>query len=153
MPSKSCEVYVVAPPQIVYDYLQSRYDRDAHRSASLATKGYVPNTTCLEAVPSRRLVFQVSGHDPLLRIFLSGWTWIYEIEPASGSASRVTMTYHWSWWMSLLGAGTTSHQASNEITETAMALDALGWARGEPSRPPEPAAGSVVSGDSSSPDP
>ena len=126
MPSVGASVEVAVPPQTVYSYLQSRYDRDAHRSASLATKGYVPNVSCLEAEPNKRLVFHVRGRDPVLRIFVSGWKWIYDIEPASKSGSRVSVTYIWSWWMSLLGAGTTRHQASNEITETAMALDALG---------------------------
>jgi hypothetical protein len=139
MPSVSTSIEVAAPLRTVYAYLQSRYDREAHRSASLATKGYVPNIACLEAEPNKRLVFQVRGRDPLLRIFLAGWTWIYEIEPAGESASRVRMMYCWSWWMSLLGVGTTRHQACNEITETAMALDALGWGRGEPMHPPEPA--------------
>jgi hypothetical protein len=92
----------------------------------------VPQVTCLEAEPNKRLVFQIRGRDPLLRTFIGGWQWTYEIEPASESASRVRITYRWSWWMSLLGAGTTRHQACHEITTTALALDALGWDRGEP---------------------
>jgi hypothetical protein len=135
MPSVTASVEISVPPGTVYRYLQSRYDREAHRSAALATKGYVPQVTCLEAEPNKRLVFQTRGRDPLLRTFIGGWKWIYEIEPASESASRVRITYRWSWWMSLLGAGTTRHQACNEITATAMALDALGWDRGEPGAP------------------
>ena len=127
MPSVSATVDVQASADTVYAYLEGRYDRTAHRSASLATKGYVPNVTCVEAVADKRLVFEVAGRDALLRILIGGWTWSYDIEPTSASASRVIITYHWSWLMSLLGAGTTYHQACNEVTETAMALDALGW--------------------------
>lgn len=132
MPSVTASVEISAPPEMVYRYLHSRCDRQAHRSASLATKGYLPNVTCLEAELNKRLVFEVRGRDPLLRTFLGGWKWSYRIEPASESASRVSITYCWNWWMSLLGAGTTRHQACNEITQTVMALDALGWGRGEP---------------------
>ena len=132
MASVSASVEVAALSETVYRYLQSRYSREAHRSASLATKGYVPDVTCLEAVSNKRLVFQVRGRDPILRIFLGGWMWMYEIEPVSEYGSRVRITYHWSPWMSLLGGGTMRHQACNEITEMAMALDALGWGRGEP---------------------
>jgi hypothetical protein len=127
MPSVSATVDVWASADTVYAYLASRYDRAAHRAASLATKGYVPNAICIDSVAGERLVFKVSGRDPLLRIPIGGWSWSYGIEHTSAFTSRVTITYRWSWWMSLLGAGTTCHQACNEITETAMALDALSW--------------------------
>ena len=94
MPSVNARVDVQASADTVYAYLEGRYDRAAHRSASLATKGYVPNVTCIEAVKGKRLVFEVPGRDALLRIFIGGWNWSYEIEPASASASRVTITYH-----------------------------------------------------------
>ena len=66
MPSVSASVEVAVPPRTVYSYLQSRYDRDAHRSASLATRGYVPDVICLEAEPNSHLVFRVRGRDPIL---------------------------------------------------------------------------------------
>jgi hypothetical protein len=138
MPSVSASVDVSAPHAIVYQYLQTRYDSETHRSASLATKGYVPNVTCLEAAPNNRLVFQVRGRDTILRIFVGGWRWTYEIETVNESVSRVRITYRWGWEMSLLGAGTIGHQACNEITETAMALDALSWGRGEPAAAADP---------------
>jgi hypothetical protein len=147
MLSVTASVDIPVLPETVYRYLQSRYDRGAYRSTSLATKGYVPNVTCLEAEPKKRLVFHVRGREPFLRIFIGGWTWIYEIDAASESASRVRVTYRWSWWMSLLGLGTVRHQACNEIAETAMALDALGWARGEPGAAPDGGRQSGLSGD------
>lgn len=127
MPSASATVNVHATAATVYAYLESRYDSETHRSASLACKGYVPAVRCLEAIADRRLVFMVPGRDPLTRLFIGSWTWSYDIEPTGTGASRVTITYSWNWWMSFLCAGTTYHQACNEITETAMALDALGW--------------------------
>jgi hypothetical protein len=132
MPSASATVTVRAASSTVYAYLERRYDSDAHCSASLATKGYVPDISCLEAIVDRRLMFVVAGRDALTRTNVGGWRWSYDIEPIGPAASRVTITYRWSWWMSLLGAGTTHHQACNEITETAMALDALGWACSNP---------------------
>jgi len=87
----------------------------------------VPNVTCVEAEPSKRLVFQVPGRDPVLRFFISGWTWSYVIEPTNAKACRVTICYRWDWLMGMLGGGTMRHQASNELTETAMALNALTW--------------------------
>jgi hypothetical protein len=131
MPAASATVNVHAAAPMVYAYLAGRYDSEAHCSASLATKGYVPAVKCLEAVADRFLVFMVPGRDPLTRLFVGGWTWSYDIEPTGAGESRVTITYRWNWRMSFLGAGTMYHQACNEITETAMALDALGWAGAE----------------------
>ena len=138
MPSVSASVDVSAPHAIVYQYLQTRYDSEALRSASLATFGYVPNITCLEAAPNNRLVFQFLVRDPIFQIFIGGWRWTYEIEPVNESVSRVRITYRWGWSTSLLGVGTTEHQACNEITETFMALDALSWGRGEPAAAADP---------------
>ena len=129
MPSVSASIEVAASPDFVYQYLRARYDREAHRSASLSTKGYVPIVHCVEEIPNKRVAYHVAGRDPILRVFIGGWNWSYEIEPVSPSASRVTIRYVWSWTMSLLCMGTIRHQASNAVTETAMALDALGWGR------------------------
>ena len=130
MPVVSINIQINSPSAVVYHYLRERYNRNVHRSTSLGTKGYVPAVTCIEAVETDeycRITYAVPARDPLLGIFLSGWRWTYEIEPAGPQATSVTIRYDWSWFMAILGAGTTRHQACNEIVETALALDALGW--------------------------
>lgn len=127
MSSVSASIKVSAPAPVVYRYLRERYAREAYRSTSIATKGYVPAVTCIEEVENRRMAFRVQGRDPLLRDFLGSWTWAYEIEPMGDSSTQVIIRYTWSWLMSLLGVGTIRPQACNEITEAAMALDALAW--------------------------
>ena len=129
MPSVSASIEVAASADSIYQYLRARYDREAHRSTSFATKGYVPNIHCVEEVPNKRVAYHVAGRDPMLHVSFGGWNWSYDIEPLSPLVSRVTIRYHWSWMMALLGLGTMRHQAGNEITETAMALDALSWGR------------------------
>jgi hypothetical protein len=137
MPSVTASIDVSASADIVYHYLRDRYNREAHRSTSLATKGYVPKVTCIEADSNNRLVFHVPGRDPWLRTSAGSWRWIYEVEPTGDSTSRVTISYHWSWLMAISGLGLIRHQACNEIVETAMALDAIGWSRLEPRAVPD----------------
>lgn len=129
MPSISATASVSAPASEVYRYLRDRYGRELHRTVSLETKGYIPAVKCVEELEPRRIIFQVRGRDPVLRFFIGGWTWCYDIEPDGETMSRVTIRYEWGWLMSILGAGTTRHQAANEIVETALALEALGWHR------------------------
>jgi hypothetical protein len=127
MPSLRATVPVAAPIEVVYSYLLDRYYRPAHCETSQATKGYVPAVRCLDAEEPYFVRFQVKGRDPLLRIHYGGWQWEYQLQPTAEGATNVTICYRWSWLMSLLGAGTTRAQAANELVETAMALDALGW--------------------------
>jgi len=127
MPSVSATVAIPLPVPVVYRYLQERYDREAHRTTSMATKGYVPTITTVETVQGRRLCFRVKGRDPLLRVFYGGWQWEYDLQAVGDRATQVTIRYCWSWVMSLLSAWAIRHQACNEIVETAMALDALAW--------------------------
>jgi hypothetical protein len=127
MPSVSAKILVSTPVNVVYRYLLERYDRPVHQAASLATKGYVPSVVCLEADEPHYLRFFVKGHDPLLRAFIGGWQWEYDLEAVTETDTEVTIRYRWSWLMTLLSAGTVRHQACNDLVETAMALDALGW--------------------------
>jgi hypothetical protein len=68
------------------------------------------------------LCFWVKGREGI-----GGWEWDYQLRAVAETATEVTICYRWSWVFSLLGAGTMRHQAANELVETAMALDALGW--------------------------
>jgi hypothetical protein len=138
MPSTSATLTVPAPVATVYRYLHERYDRPAHRDVSLACKGYVPPVTRLVAERPHRLSFSVQARDSLLPIFYGGWRWEYDLWPVGDSATQVRISYRWGWVMAFLGMGMIHHQACNEIVETAMALDALGWSQ-DPASVPEPA--------------
>jgi hypothetical protein len=127
MPSVRATVAVAAPIDVVYRYLLERYGRSAHCETSLATKGYIPEVLCLDANEPYYLRFHVKGRDPMLRTFIGGWEWEYELRSVAKEGTDVTICYRWSWMMSLFSAGTMRAQASNEMVETAMALDALGW--------------------------
>jgi hypothetical protein len=126
MPSASASLTIPVPVEIVYRYLHERYNRPAHHDVLLV------------AEEPRRLVFSAAARDSLLPISYGGWRWEYELRPMGESATRVTISYRWSWVMSILSSWTVRHQACNEIVETAMALDALGWGQ-YPAAPPEPA--------------
>ena len=58
---------------------------------------------------------------------ISSWTWTYELIPISEESTRVSIEYRWGLMLSFLALSTAGHQAANEITETAMALNALGF--------------------------
>jgi hypothetical protein len=91
MPSVNATLDVAASADTVYAYLKGRYESVAHRSVLLATKKYVPNVRCIEAVAGKRLEFAVPGRDPFLQMFTEGWKWHYDIEATSAAASRVTL--------------------------------------------------------------
>jgi hypothetical protein len=127
MPSLTATVKVSAPAPLVFRYLSERYERPAHLEASMASKGYVAPIRRLECEEGQKLSFSCRGRDPVLRIWIGGWKWSYELASLDHSLTEVTIRYQWSWGMAILAAGTTKHQAANELTETAMALDALSF--------------------------
>jgi hypothetical protein len=126
MPLVSATVVITKSCETIYCYLQGRYQGQQYRAASMATKGYVPELQCLSSEPNRKLVFQVAGRDPLLGS-VGGWKWEYELNPIGSEATQVLIRYSWGLGMSLLGGGTVHHQASNELVETVMALEALAF--------------------------
>lgn len=126
MPLVSTTVVIAKPCETIYRYLQGRYQGQQYRAASMATKGYVPEVQCLSAELNRKLAFQVASRDPLLGA-TSGWKWEYELNPVGNETTQVLIRYSWGLGMSLLGAGTIHHQASNELVETVMALEALAF--------------------------
>jgi hypothetical protein len=127
MGSVRATVAVAAPVEIVYHYLLNRYHRPAACETSLATKGYVPTVHCVESDELRYLCFSVKGRDAWTKTSIGGWEWEYRLREVGDTHTEVTICYRWDWVMAFLGAGTVRHQACNEIVETAMALDALGW--------------------------
>jgi len=125
MPQIQTTITVAAPASQIYSFLRNRYDSENYKIASISTKGYVPKIRCLAEETDREISFTVPGRDPILRISIAGWSWSYHLEPAENSATKVTITYSWNWFTSILGAGTAKHQASNELVETVTAIDAL----------------------------
>ena len=73
---------------------------------------------------NKRIEFYVRGRDPILRMSIGGWNWGYELKQLSESETEVEIWYTYGLWMAFLGLGTTGHQASNEIVETAISVDA-----------------------------
>ncbi|MBM81195.1 MAG: hypothetical protein CMJ78_11460 [Planctomycetaceae bacterium] len=61
----------------------------------------------------------------MLNISFGGWKWGFDVRQLSGDVTRIMAWYHWGIFMSFAGLGTMGHQASNEIIETALALEAL----------------------------
>lgn len=120
----STTVVIERSCETIYRYLQGRYQGQQYLAASMAIKGYIPEIQCLIAEPNRKLVFQVPGRDPVFGS-LSSWKWEYELNPSDNGATQVLIRYSWGLGMSILGAGTIRHQASNELVETVMALEAL----------------------------
>lgn len=125
MPMVSAEVEVSRPVADVFRYLRDRYTSSTFRSVCMKAKGYVPECQCLEERENEHLVFWVAGRDGLLRFRISGWKWTYDLVPVGSDETRVAITYRWSPWVSLLSMFTARGQAANELTETALALDAL----------------------------
>jgi hypothetical protein len=125
MASVQATVEMPIPADQVYSYLLHRYDGQQYRASSMATKGYVPLVKCIENIPKQTVGFEVPGRDPVLRMFVKGWRWVYHIESDAAASSRVTIRYEWSFLVAMLSAGTARHQACNEITQTVMALEAL----------------------------
>jgi hypothetical protein len=129
MPSVHATVEVPVDSMRLYRYLQSRYDGEAYRAASMATRRYLPPVKCLEAIEGERLRFSVSAREALMHIRWSGWTWTYELEPVEQGRTRLTIRYEWSLLLSLLSGGSARLQAANELTQTVMAVEALAFDR------------------------
>jgi hypothetical protein len=129
MPSVHATIEVPVDSMRLYRYLRSRYDGEAYRAASMATKGYLPPVQCLEAIEGKRLRFSISARDAFLHIRYSGWTWTEELEPGEHGRTRLTIRYQWSWVLSLLSGGSARLQAATHLTQTVMAVEALAFDR------------------------
>ena len=119
------QVETECPITIVYAYLKGRYQGDTFRSVSMMTRGYVPEVHRLEEQENERLSFRVAGRDSLLHFKTRSWRWTYELTPLHDGRTKVAITYEWDLLFSLLTMFTARGQAANELTETALAIDAL----------------------------
>ena len=139
MPSLEASVTVPLPRARVYHYLRGRYEMPTFKYAALEAKGYMPRIERVVDDEPRKLVFWVRGRDGLLKFPIGGWRWSYDLASASGSETKVTIRYEWSWLMCLLTAWTVRLQAANELVETARALEALAQgAEDDAALPPPP---------------
>jgi hypothetical protein len=125
MPSVSATVEFPVPASRIYEYLRTRYQSETFRTACLASKGHVPEIHLVEEVVNRKIRYWVAARDALLRLRLSGWRWEYDLEAAGETKTRVTITYRWGVFLSLITLFSARDQASNELVETVLALDAL----------------------------
>ena len=123
--TKRAILTIDAPKEKIFNYLISRYKSEAFIEASKLTKGYVPKVIQKECNEADSFEFSVRGRDPLSGIFIGGWKWGYKLTVLSELSTKVEIWYSYGLFMAFLGMGTIGHQAANEITETAMALDAL----------------------------
>ena len=125
MPAVYGELEIPCPTGQVYAYLRDRYKTDIFRSVCMMTKGYVPEIQCVEQQENECLSFSVAARDSLLRFKTGSWAWTYQLTRLTDSRTKVAITYEWSVLLSLLSAFTIRHQATNDLIETALALDAL----------------------------
>jgi len=112
--------------EVVYGYLRRRYEKESYKKACVDTKGYVPRVECCQDDDGRVLSFWVAGRDVLTGVAVSGWEWGYELTEIDEAKTEVRIWYKWGWTQAVLGLGSTRHQAGSEITETVLALEALG---------------------------
>lgn len=111
--------------QKVYKYLKDRYDSERYKQACIDTKGYVPPIKLVENEVNSKLKFTVMGYDALLKMHMGSWTWTYRLKEIDAHKAELTLSYQWSFLMTLLAMGTIKSQATNELVETVLALDAL----------------------------
>ena len=130
MPTVYGELEIACPTAQVYAYLRDRYKTDIFRSVSMMTRGYVPEIQCIDEQKDERLSFSASARDCLLHFKAGSWTWTYQLTRLEKDKTKVAVTYEWSILLSLLSMFTVRGQAANELSETALALVALGSEQG-----------------------
>ena len=89
----------------------------------------MPPVALLEDVKNERLRFYGPGRDSLFNFSLGSWSWQYKFQSGKGEQTRVTIEYQWSVIMSAMSMWTVRYQASNELVETVIAIEALTFGR------------------------
>jgi hypothetical protein len=125
----SIKAMIEVPVEVatVFQYLRSRGEGQAYQSACKQVKGYIPPVAQLEKEVNKKIQFSVAGRDSLLRLWMGGWTWTFELEDLGNSTTRITIDYSWHWTFALLGFGTLKQQAQNALIKDVLAIEALAF--------------------------